>query len=107
MVDPYLTTANFDGRSKFYATEIGDPAQASTYVVDGVEVQDFVTPFWFSSSPPPGVKFDHTGAITRPFQVPNGGYSQYLDLSNPQAGWQQIGAELGAGHTRPARRRNP
>ena len=106
LVDPYLTTANFDGRSRFWATEIGDPAQASTYEVDGIELQDFVTPQWFSASPTSGAKFDHTGAIRKPFEVPNGGYSQFLDITKPSAGWQEIGLELGAGHTRPSRRRN-
>jgi hypothetical protein len=105
LVDPYLTTANFDGRSKFWATEVGDPAQASTYTVDGVEVQDFATPQWFNASPPAGAKFDHTGKITKPFQVPSGGYSQFLDITNPSKGWQQVGLELGAGHSRPSRRR--
>lgn len=105
LVDPYLTTANFDGRSKFWATEIGDPAQSSTYVVDGVELQDFVTPQWFNPRPPVGAKFDHTGAITKPFEVPKGGYSQFLDITKPSAGWQQVGLELGAGHTRPEQRR--
>lgn len=104
MVDPYLTTANFDGRSKFWAMEVGDPAQASTYEIKGVEVQNFVTPQWFNSKAPAGSKFDHTGAIARPFEVPSGGYAQFFDIPNPSKGWQHVGFELGAGHTRPSRR---
>lgn len=107
LADPYLTTANFDGRSKFWATEIGDPVQAFAYEIDGVEVQDFITPHWFQSSPPAGAKLSFTGAVKHPFEVPNGGYAQFLDLSNPEKGWQQVGLELGAGHTRPDRRRHP
>lgn len=106
LVDPYLTTANFDGRSKFWATEIGDPAQAFTYILDGVELQDFVTPHWFQAEPPAGAKLSYTGAIKKPFEVPQGGYSQFLDLSNPRAGWQNVGMELGADHSRPQRRRD-
>jgi hypothetical protein len=106
LVDPYLTTANFDGRSKFWATEIGDPAQSSTYEINGFEVQDFITPQWFMAKPPAGSKFDHTGAIAKPFEVPSGGYSQFLDITKPSAGWQEIGMELGAGHARPSRRRD-
>lgn len=102
LVDPYLTTANFDGASKFWATEIGDPAQASTYEIGGVEVQDFVTPQWFGA---PGSQFDHTHTITRPFQVPKGGYAQFLDINHPGNGWQEVGFELGAGHSRPSRRK--
>lgn len=106
LADPYLSTANLDVKAiKFWATEIGDPAQASTYEVNGVEMQDFVTPAWFDSTPPPGAKFDHTGKITKPFEVPPGGYAQFLDLRHPGKGWQNVGMELGengkAGHTRP------
>ncbi len=100
LADPFLTTASFDGRSKFWAVEIGDAAQSSNYEVNGVEVQDFVTPAWFDSTPPPGAKFDHTGAITKPFEVPSGGYSQFLDLNDPSKGWQNVGMELGAGDAR-------
>lgn len=106
LIDPYLTTANFDGHSKFWATEVGDPAQAFTYEVAGVTMQDFVTPHWFQSEPPEGATFSYTGAIKRPFDVPPGGYAQFLDLSDPGKGWQQVGMELGAGHTRPGRRRD-
>jgi hypothetical protein len=105
MVDPYLTTANFDGRSKFYATEVGDPAQGSTYSVDGIEVQDFALPAWFNSKPLHGAKFSHTGFLTAPFEIGHGGYSQYIDLKDPGKGWQQVGLELGTGHSRPSRRR--
>jgi len=96
LADPYLTTANFDGKSRFWATEIGDPSQSSTYTINGVEVQDYVTPHWFNPNPPKGARFDYTGKITKPFEVPNGGYAQFLDLSNPSKGWQDIGFELGA-----------
>jgi hypothetical protein len=101
MVDPDLIRATVDG-GKAWFCEIGDPAQAITYVLDGIEVQDFVTPAWFNPSPPAGAKFSRTGQIKHPFEVPAGGYAQYTtDLQT----WHQVGAELGAGHTRPARRR--
>jgi hypothetical protein len=100
LADPYLTTACFDGRSKFWAVEIGDAAQSSNYEVNGVEMQDFVTPAWFNPTPLPGAKFDHTGAIVKPFEVPDGGYSQFLDIKDPGKGWQEVGMELGAGDTR-------
>jgi hypothetical protein len=100
LADPYLTTASFDGGSKFWAVEIGDAAQSSNYEVDGIEMQDFVTPAWFDSTPPIGAKFDHTGAITKPFEVPEDGYSQFLDLNDSSKGWQVVGRELGAGDMR-------
>jgi hypothetical protein len=101
LVDPDLirtTTAP----GKAWACEIGDPAQSITYVVDGVEVQDFVTPQWFGAPVAPGSKLCHTGEIRKPFEVPKGGYAQWTsDLRS----WHEIGAELGAGHSRPARRK--
>lgn len=42
LADPYLTTASFDGRSKFWAVEIGDAAQSSNYEVNGVEMHQAV-----------------------------------------------------------------
>lgn len=102
MVDPDLVRMT-DAGSKAWACEVGDPAQSLTYTVDGVTVQDFVFPAWFLTSPPPGAKFCHTGGITKPFQVPSGGYAQW---TSDLRGWHSIGSELGAGHTRPSRRRN-
>lgn len=101
LIDPLLARAEI-GNGRAWACEVGDPAQPFTYIVDGVEVQDFVYPDWFSYSPPAGAKYSHTGKITKPFEVPSGGYAQYsTDLKS----WHSIGAELGAGHTRPARKR--
>lgn len=103
LVDPYLNTASFDGRSKFWATEVGDPVQRGSYSVLGVEVSNFVTPAWFNPNATRG--FDHLGQVSAPFQVATGGYSQFLDITNPSKGWQQIGEELGGDHARPEQRR--
>lgn len=101
LVDPDLIRTTM-APGKVWACEIGDPAQAITYAVKGVEVQDFVTPQWFGAKPTPGSKLCHTGEIHKPFEVPRGGYAQYsTDLRN----WHSIGMELGAGHSRPTRRR--
>jgi hypothetical protein len=102
LVDPFLRRCETDEEGKAWAAEIGDPAQSSTYEISGIEVQDFVTPAWFNPTPPTGSKFDHTGKIKRPFEVPQGGYAQWTsDLQS----WHEIGMELGAGHTRPERRK--
>jgi hypothetical protein len=103
MVDPDLIRLTLDeSKGRAWFCEVGDPAQAFTYDIGGIEVQDFVTPAWFNPSPPAGAKFSHTGEIHKAFEVPPGGYAQYsTDLRN----WKDIGFELGAGHTRPERRR--
>lgn len=103
LVDPFINAASFDGSSKFWATEIGDPVQRGTYLIGSVPVSNFVLPSWFNRQ---GTgSFDFLGQVSAPFLVSEGGYSQFIDLSNVEAGWQQVGAELGAGHTRPVRRR--
>jgi hypothetical protein len=70
--------------------EIGDPAQPFTYEIAGIEVQDFAYPSWFragASGP-----YSHTGGITAPFQVPSGGYAQYIQLPS-NATWKQVGLD--------------
>lgn len=97
MADPDIIRTTIDeAHNKLWALEIGDPCQSFTYEVEGVEVQDFVTPAWFNPSDP-GRK-SWRGKIGQPFAVPSGGYAQYLDLSNPSQGWHSIGQELGEGN---------
>lgn len=101
LADAFLARAEVNA-GRAWACEIGDPAQSLTYEVEGVVVQDFVTPQWFGAPATPGSKLCHTGEIKKPFEVPRGGYAQYTtDLRS----WHSIGMELGAGHNRPARRR--
>lgn len=103
LVDPFLNAASFDGSHRFWATEIGDPVQRGIYNIGSVAVSNFALPGWFDSNATSG--FDFRGEVGAAFQVAEGGYGQYVDLTNAEAGWQQVGAELGAGHTRPLRRR--
>jgi hypothetical protein len=100
MVDPWLRRAEQDSKGRFWACEVGDPVQSSIYEIEGVEVQNFVYPAWFGEAPG---KLDALGVVKQPLEVPQGGYAQHF---NPSKGWESIGAELGAGHTRPSRRRD-
>ena len=100
LIDPYLHRSEQDPQGRFWACEIGDPVQASTYKVNEVELQNFLCPGWFGGEPG---ALDYLGVVKKPLEVPPGGYAQHW---NPSTGWESIGAELGAGHTRPARRRN-
>lgn len=92
LVDPHLNLSAFDGRSKFWALEVGDPVQDQSYEINGVEVSNFVKPNW--ANPAAKWEFDHLGTLTRPFQISKGGYSQFVDLREPSKGWQNVGAEL-------------
>lgn len=92
LVDPHINAASFDGRSKFWATEVGDPVQDESYEIKGIEVSNFVKPNWFN--PDATGNFDFLGTRTQPFTISPGGYAQYVDLNDPEAGWKQVGAEL-------------
>jgi hypothetical protein len=96
MCDPDIVRAAVDGSAgRVWAVEVGDPMQNFTYEVGGVAVQDFVLPSWFVvGSPGPHSYLKRAGAA---FEVPAGGYAQYIDLSAPSKGWQSIGEELGGG----------
>ena len=100
LIDPWLHRSEQDAKGRFWACEIGDPVQASTYKVGEVEVQNFVYPAWFGEAPGP---LDYLSVVKQPLEVPRGGYAQRW---NPSTGWESLGAELGAGHTRPDRRRS-
>lgn len=96
MCDPDIIRCTVDGQhNRLWAVEIGDPCQSFTYSVAGWAMQDFVTPNWFI--PGATAPYSYQRKVTAPFQVPNGGYAQYLDLANPSQGWHSIGSELGQG----------
>ena len=75
-----------------YLVEVCDPCEAVAYEIDGVAVSDFYTPRYFDPAPREGVRYSHTGAITRPRQVLRGGY---LSWRVPSTGewWQQLWLE--------------
>lgn len=88
LADPELVwcaQSPIDGR--IYAAEICDACEARSYDIQGVMVSDFLLPTYFA--PPQdrtGVKYDFMGAVTEPYQVLPGGYSQVLTPD----GWQSI-----------------
>jgi hypothetical protein len=58
-----------------YAYEMSDPVEEDTFLVDGVEMSNFVHPSWFEPfKHPPGTKFDHLGLLKAPFTMTKGGY---------------------------------
>lgn len=98
--DPYinLSAAVYlkTGGLRIYAYENCDPVEsdAEGYVIDGVTVSNFCTPFWFMPQMTGHkVKFDYLGHCTRPLELRKGGYLQYLDW-NTGNGWQQQFADM-------------
>jgi hypothetical protein len=58
-----------------YAYEMSDAVEDDTFLVDGIEMSNFVHPSWFEPfKHPPGTKFDHLGLLTKPFSMTKGGY---------------------------------
>jgi len=58
-----------------YAYEMSDPVEEDTFLVDGIQMSNFVHPSWFEPFlHPPGTKFDHLGLLKKPFSMTKGGY---------------------------------
>jgi hypothetical protein len=76
LVDPSinLVTMKPGGRLAF-GYESADPVEDMSFPVHGIAMTNFVYPSYFESFHKPGsVKFDHLGALAKPFQIHAGGY---------------------------------
>lgn len=101
LADPYIdrTVEISSGNSRhtgyLYALEVCDACEDDSlgYQINGVQVSDFVTPFFFSPHPPAGAKLDFCGHISKPFQILKGGYLGVMKLTEAAKGWTQITAE--------------
>jgi hypothetical protein len=59
-----------------YAYEMCDAVEEDTFLVDGIQMSDFLHPAWFEPfNHPPGTKFDHLGLLKKPFTLSKGGYA--------------------------------
>jgi hypothetical protein len=71
-----------------YLLEICDPCQDSMYIIEGVEVSDFVTPEYYTPAGTPDERYSFTRAVSSPLEVLNGGYITWY-TSIPEAPiWQ-------------------
>lgn len=100
LADPYIdrtieisTGARHGGL--LYALEVADAVEDDSlgYQINGVLVSDFITPFFFSQNPPPGMKLDFCGHVTKPFQILKGGYLGVMKLTESAKGWTQVTAD--------------
>jgi hypothetical protein len=58
-----------------YAYEMCDAVEEDVFLVDGLEMSNFVYPEWFEPfKHPRGTKFDHLGLLKSPFSMTKGGY---------------------------------
>ncbi len=93
LADPVLVWCAQDPRGIVWAAENCDACQGDTYMIDGVELSNFVTPYYFA--PPLNAtaavgKMDHMGLIKRPYEIRPGGYAQWFDRTR---GWVSVFAQ--------------
>lgn len=81
IVDPEAVRC-FRVGQQIYDLEICDPVEGAPYLLDGVEVENFVLPSWFL--PGSAGPWDHAGVLTGPLQLAAGGYASTADAGVPK-----------------------
>jgi hypothetical protein len=75
VVDPLANLWAEAADGSEYAYEMCDAVEEDTFLVDGIEMSNFLHPSWFEPfNHPPGTKFDHLGLLKKPFSMTKGGY---------------------------------
>jgi len=88
-----------------YAYEMSDPVEEDTFLVDGIEMSNFVYPTWFEPfKHPAGTKYDHLGLLKKPFSMTKGGYvivknkGKVKEVFGSKAKQQRFAREVRDGH---------
>lgn len=88
LADPNLARAAQAADGKFWAYEVCDGVEATSYKIDGVPVSNFELPPYFEAAAgETDLQYDFMGVCTQPMQTLPGGYNQWFD---PTKGWQQV-----------------
>jgi hypothetical protein len=66
-------------RKVMVGIEVCDPCSETSYLINGVRVSDFVTPLFYITPAVPSGRYSHTGQVTEPLTVIEGGYISFLD----------------------------
>ena len=75
VIDPLANLWSEAADGTEYAYEMSDPVEEDTFLVDGIQMSNFVYPSWFEPfKHPPGTKYDHLGLLKKPFSMTKGGY---------------------------------
>jgi len=73
-----------------YLMEPADPCERVEYQVGGVPMSDFVLPSFYRSAPRGALAaYSHTGAVTEPLQILDGGYISFVDPASEEI-WQRF-----------------
>lgn len=81
------------GASRIYAMEACDPVEEMMYMIDGVQVSNFVTPEWFRANSVKTIGFDHLGALSAPLSRTEGGYFSFMDIPC-NTGWSESAGSM-------------
>jgi hypothetical protein len=74
-IDPLANLWSQAGDGTDYAYEMSDAVEEDTFLVDGLQMSNFVHPAWFEPfDHPAGTKFDQLGLLQSPFSMTKGGY---------------------------------
>jgi hypothetical protein len=76
LVDPAINMMTTGPNPKAtYAYESADPVEEEGFLVNGIQMSDFVYPSYFEVfRKASSVQFDHMNLVTKPFQILKGGY---------------------------------
>jgi hypothetical protein len=75
VIDPIANMWAEKTGGREFAYEMCDAVEEDVFLVDGLEMSNFVYPEWFEPfKHPRGTKFDHLGLLKSPFSMTKGGY---------------------------------
>ncbi len=75
-------------KNHLYDYEVADPVEELFFEVDGIPMTNFVYPAYFESFHKKGsTRFDHMGALDRPFDFHVGGYQSYWVNGKEKTEW--------------------
>jgi len=88
LADPNGARAAQSRDGKFWAYEVCDAVEATSYLIDGIKVSNFVLPPYFEPVKKlTGLKLDWMGLCKHPLEILPGGYGQWFD---PSKGWTMV-----------------
>lgn len=71
-----------------YVEEVADATDGKGYLIDGIEVSNFITPDWFNRVHVENIKYDFLGLLKRPRELYEGGYISWLSVQGEY--WQAV-----------------
>ncbi|MDR3749457.1 MAG: hypothetical protein P4M04_15150 [Acidobacteriota bacterium] len=89
LVDPAANLYSSGPRKNhLYDYEVSDPVEELWFPVNGIPMVDFVYPEYFEVFHKPGsMRFDHMGALKRPFEIAKNGYQSFWVNGKEKTVW--------------------